>query len=848
MSRVTVLYEQAFKAAEDGHAAESENDRPSAIQSFEQAVQLFSRLAMVETSTKRTLLEEHIRGFQQRIQDLRGAETKDDHDDAAAAAPTTELVLPSPSTGVLPVSTGSSCRASDADDDLHGDIRWQNASRLEQVAQSTEVDGDLSVSIDLYMKSADELLEVDKNLSDAFLCQRVRTKVESIIDRITALKERHDLDMEDDLLMEEDLLMEVALGPENMKLKQPSQPSQQLHPPLPQHANPNQFASSPSSTYLPPPPHAKYTAEEVDVLRRSSVINGRLFQPWMDSDTHVDVAADSLFVDPDGFLAMSPKQLDKLAKWSRPSDYGTNAPRMVSQISPYAIVQDVVTDCSFVASLCITAAYELRFHKQLITNIIYPQVSIVEKAYLKVNGGYDFPGSNSGIDLFALTGWIPESLAFGDQSQSSSDIIWQRLMSAHNFGDCLITIATDDMPKPAKRVGLVPSHAYAVLNVVETSNRLRLLLVKNPWNRKRWRGPFGMDDRDRWTDDLQRELNFDWHAARQSDDDGLFWIDFASVQVHFSALFLNWNPDLFRFRYTVHKHWPVDVGPQNDTYNLGYNPQYRLTFFNPDRHTKVHPLSLSVWILLSRHVTAAAVDTPQQFLTLHVFKQAHRVFYPNHAFTRGTYSNNPHALTCVDIQLTADESETTFVLVASQFEKLAPLDYTLSVFSTDGPFELTDAPETPPHRINLMDAWTSATAGGCPNFMERMLLTLEAPVDLAINLRLVGGDGQRVGSVSKKSLRGQSGEYRPGFCYLDLDAVEAGLPSGQLPDATANPTTAFLTSAKGAYTNSTCGVRTPLAHVPPGYYLVIPSTFEPRRGDFDLHGYANLPVTTSRLR
>ena len=159
-----------------------------------------------------------------------------------------------------------------------------------------------------------------------------------------------------------------------------------------------------------------------------------------------------------------------------------STPIMISNITPFTITQDLISDCSFVASLCIAAAFENKFRnkfhnkfrKPLITNIIYPQnkygqpiynpygkyivklflngvqrkvvvddflpvdpvrgtllcsystnpaeiwVSIVEKAYLKVNGGYDFLGSNSGIDLYALTGWIPEQVFFYEDRNSDA--------------------------------------------------------------------------------------------------------------------------------------------------------------------------------------------------------------------------------------------------------------------------------------------------------------------------------------------------------------------------------------------------------------------------------------------
>ena len=125
------------------------------------------------------------------------------------------------------------------------------------------------------------------------------------------------------------------------------------------------------------------------------------------------------------------------------------------------------------------------------------------------------------------------------------------------------------------------------------------------------------------------------------------------------------------FKSALHAHWPADAGPADDSYNVGYNPQYTLTVKVPTGKTPSgQPFTASVWVLLSRHVTRKKVDrdagpvavsdgsmahttsktaaaavqeeVDDQFLTLHVFarRNGHRVYYPHDAKYRGKVSRS----------------------------------------------------------------------------------------------------------------------------------------------------------------------------------------------------------------
>lgn len=144
-------------------------------------------------------------------------------------------------------------------------------------------------------------------------------------------------------------------------------------------------------------------------------------------------------------------------------------------------------------------------------------VSLIEKAYLKAHGGYDFNGSNSSRDLFVLTGWLPEVI---DLSEYDREKLWKRIHTGYKNRDCLITCGTGPIPDEEK-VGLVSNHAYAILEIMEYKNT-RLLMVKNPWGYFRYKGKFSVDDHKSWTPELKQAFGFN---AVNHDDHGIFWID-----------------------------------------------------------------------------------------------------------------------------------------------------------------------------------------------------------------------------------------------------------------------------------------------------------------------------------
>ncbi|XP_074007108.1 calpain-7 isoform X5 [Numenius arquata] len=485
---------------------------------------------------------------------------------------------------------------------LHSAVQSQNTDPLKSkqqldlerarflVTQAFDEDdkGNAEEAIELYTEAVELCLKTANETSEAGPQSKLKQLARQALDRAEALKES----------------LSKSSQKEKSTAAKPNQPVRTFFPLGPDFSL-NDKPQTIRAVQASESQGQRYTAEEIEVLRKTSKINGIEYVPFMSVDLRERFAFPMPFSDKCGKLPLSPKQKAMFAKWVRPDDI-TNNPTMIYTVSSFSIKQTIVSDCSFVASLAISAAYERRYNKKLITSIIYPQnkkgepeynpcgkymvklhingvprkviiddqlpvdhsgellcsysnnknelwVSLIEKAYMKVMGGYDFPGSNSNIDLHALTGWIPERIAMHSDNQAfNKDSTFRMLYQRFHKGDVLITTATGVMSEEeGEKWGLVPTHAYAVLDIREYKG-LRFLQLKNPWSHLRWKGRYSENDTRNWTPDLQKYLNFDPRTA-QKIDNGIFWIAWEDLCQYYDVIYLSWNPSLFKESTCIHR-------------------------------------------------------------------------------------------------------------------------------------------------------------------------------------------------------------------------------------------------------------------------------------------------------
>lgn len=330
--------------------------------------------------------------------------------------------------------------------------------------------------------------------------------------------------------------------------------------------------------------------------------------------------------------------------------------------------------------------------------------ALLEKAYLKVRGGYDFPGSNSGTDLAVLSGWIPQQVFLHDEDVEQ-DELWKTVYNAFMDGDVLLTLGTGKLPKREQRLlGLASEHDYAVLNLNQSGNTGEML-IKNPWS-----------DGDVWHGAARRRPNPSQKSSpimssldlndetTDSDDEmtpGTFWMDFRSVFQHFENIYINWNPSLFTHRQDLHFSCNITEGSQS-----------RNLFVNSSQFAVSGKEGEQVWLLLSRHFRTGDYTMASQgrngYISLYLYKNnGEKVLSSDGAMLRGPFVDSPNTL----LKFSLPKTATYTIVVATQDLPSGKYNFSLSAFSHER-MDLKDVTCTLEHVHSVVSAWTRWTAGG----------------------------------------------------------------------------------------------------------------------------------------
>jgi hypothetical protein len=162
-------------------------------------------------------------------------------------------------------------------------------------------------------------------------------------------------------------------------------------------------------------------------------------------------------------------------------------------------------------------ATPFQYDKQHNRKIIWPV--LVEKAIAKEYGSYEHLNGGAIDDaLMLITGTAAFRYNLLNEDvrlQIADNSLWKKLLE-YTHKSYLMGGGT--LPKellPTTNLGIVPSHAYAILGTLECDEH-KLVELKNPWGESLWNGPWG-ECSNKWTQRIRGKIAAQ-KAERQKSD------------------------------------------------------------------------------------------------------------------------------------------------------------------------------------------------------------------------------------------------------------------------------------------------------------------------------------------
>ena len=182
---------------------------------------------------------------------------------------------------------------------------------------------------------------------------------------------------------------------------------------------------------------------------------------------------------------------------------------------------------------------------------------LLEKAFAKLYGCYAaIEGGWVDDALMDLTGGVSERLSFGDaevKTAAYDGSLFQRCLHMAQSGfllGCGSPTGSSDREEDASGQGIVQSHAYSVLGLVEADGH-QLIHLRNPWGRKEWTGDWS-DSSPLWTERMKAKV-----GGLRVQDDGQFWMSWTDFVHNFDELYTCrlYSPERFPCRGQLDGRW-----------------------------------------------------------------------------------------------------------------------------------------------------------------------------------------------------------------------------------------------------------------------------------------------------